>query len=72
MLPNLKADVLGVISRDGDPRSALGPYVGTLGEAPVTWGFAVDAGENLLRLISSFQSKEAKWLVVAVAGLVVG
>ena len=38
MLPNLKADILGVISGDGDPWRALGPYIGTLGEAPVTWG----------------------------------
>jgi len=31
MLPNFKADVLGVNSRDGDSRRALGSYIGTLG-----------------------------------------
>jgi len=31
MLPNLKADVLGVISRDGDSRRVLGSNIGSLG-----------------------------------------
>jgi len=50
MLPNLKADVLGVTLRGGDSMGVLGPYIGSLGRGTGHVGLVNIVGDkNLVR-----------------------